>query len=223
MINFFLEFSDFLGIIGLVISILVLIFCDIKKVLVDKTLILYYYVLYLIIEASGNLLPRFLAQMKSNTWIYDNLPLFLCISLFFFFKSVHKTVYGQLFNKFGLAIIVIFYLATWPKSIDLPPNTEYFLLYAIFVVINSITYLLQELYDIQMESLFNNGQFWFIVSLLFYASTCTLLWMFYKEIYTKYPTNFNLEYLWSICHDSILFISCIFFSSAIYLKTRQSR
>lgn len=205
------------------ITILTLIFYDAQKGLKKKKFILFYYVLYFSLDSIGNFLPRIVKSVKTNTWIYDNIPLFLCISLFFFFKSVHTTRYGHLLNKFSLGIIGVYYLVTWPNSIDLPPNTEYFLLYAIFIVINSVTYLLQELYDIQVDSLFSKSNFWFITSLLFYSSSSSILWMFYKEIYTKYPTNFNLEYLWSICHNSILFISCIFFSLMIYLRTRQSR
>jgi hypothetical protein len=46
--------------------------------------------------------------------------------------------------------------------------------------------------------------------------------VFFKDIYTNYPTFFNKNYLWS-CHNIILFISCVGYSSAIYLKTRKPR
>jgi hypothetical protein len=217
-----LSFLQYADLFGLVIAILVLIKCNHVSRLKNKPLFLLYYGVFFLLSLIASLIPD-LIKFKSNNWIYDNIPLILCLVLYLFFNSIFTSNLGKKICLVSIGFVILYYFFTWGKAIDRYPNTEFYLIYALFIVVNSVTYLLQELTNIKEESVFNNVEFWFVTSLFFYVSSGTLFWMFFKDIYTRYPNSFNFEYLWAICHNSILFLSCIIFTSAIYLKTRPSR
>lgn len=219
--NFLFNFFLYADLLGLAIVVFVLIKYKDNTHLKNKPIFLLYYGFFLLFSLIASMIPDFI-KLKSNNWIYDNIPLILCLILFFFFNSIFKSNIETKICLISLGVVILYYFVNWRKSIDRHPNTEFYLIYALFIVVNSVAYLLQELTNIKEESVFNNLDFWFVTSLFFYVSSGTLFWMFFKDIYTRYPNRFNFEYLWAICHNSILFLSCIIFSSAIYLKTRRS-
>jgi hypothetical protein len=187
-----------------------------------------YFFSYFFLSLYGNLYPNFyywyapLYPIGSNNWIYDNIPLILSFILFKFFYKLSDSKVANRICKLSFLLLFIFYIFTWRNAINREPNFEYYLVYTIFIILNSVVYLLIQLYNLQSDSLFDKGEFWFISSIVFYSSSSSIFWVFYKDIYINYPTFFNKNYLWS-CHNIILFISCIIYSSAIYLKTRQPR
>jgi len=212
--------AEYADIAGLAIILAVLIFSRDRKMLENKPYFLIYFGVFFATSLFASLIPD-IFKFKSNNWIYDNIPILLCIILFFYFKKIFTTAGSKKITIVAFSLLLLFYTVNWNKSIDLYPNLEFYLIFAMFVIINSVLYFLQELMNIEV-SVFSKGDFWFITSVLFYASSSTLFWMFFKEIYSKYPTHFNNEYLWPVCYNTILFTSCIIFTSAIFLKTRQS-
>ena len=217
--NIFLLFFEYADVMGMAIVLLVLLSRRDSIILENKHFFLIYYGIFFISSLFASLIPDVI-RFKSNNWIYDNIPLFLCAVLFF--KKIFKSAFSKKLNGIIFSLFILFYIFNWNKAVDRLPNSEFYLIYALFIIINSILYFIQELMKIDIP-VFEKGDFWFISSVLFYSSSGTLFWMFYKEIYSKYPNQFNLEYLWPVCYNSIQFISCIIFASAIYLKTRQSR
>jgi hypothetical protein len=219
--NILLLFFEYADVIGMAIVLLVLLLCRDAKILENKHFFLKYFLIFFILSLFASLIPDVI-QFKSNNWVYDNIPLFLCLVLFVYFKKILKSPFSKKLNSIIFSLFMLFYIFNWYKAVDKLPNSEFYLIYAMFILINSVLYFIQELINIDVP-IFEKGDFWFITSVLFYSSSSTLFWMFYKEIYSKYPNQFNLEYLWPVCYNSIQFISCIIFASAIYLKTRQSR
>ena len=216
-----LLFFEYADVIGLAIVLLVLLFRRDSTILENKHFFLIYFCIFFISSLFASLIPDVI-KFKSNNWIYDNIPFFLCVVLFFYFKKIFKSAFSKKLSGIIFSLFILFYIFNWNKAVDRLPNSEFYLIYALFIIINSVLYFIQELIKIDVP-IFEKGDFWFITSVLFYSSSGTLFWMFYKEIYSKYPNQFNLEYLWPVCYNSIQFISCIIFASAIYLKTRQSR
>jgi hypothetical protein len=219
--NILLLFFEYADVIGMAIVLLVLLLGGDAKILENKQFFLKYFLVFFIFSLFASLIPDVI-QFKSNNWVYDNIPLFLCLILFFYFKKILISPASKILNNIIFSLFILFYIFNWYKAVDRLPNSEFYLIYAMFILINSVLYFIQELINIDVP-IFEKGDFWFITSVLFYSSSSTLFWMFYKEIYSKYPNQFNLEYLWPVCYNSIQFISCIIFASAIYLKTRQSR
>ena len=226
MLDFFYYIVYFFDNIGLALCIFSLLkpnnnFITFRK----KKIVIIYYCAYFSLSLIGNLYPYLLSKFAlpdSNNWIYDNIPIILSIILFFFFNSLTNSKKANRITQISFCLLILYYVANWKLSIDKDPNTEFYLVFTIFSIINSLVYLIDNLAHVQTDSIFDKGEFWFISSLLFYSGGCTLFWTFYKEMYSKYPTQFNLVYLWITCHNTILFISCIIFSLAIYLKTRPS-
>jgi hypothetical protein len=219
--NILLLFFEYADVIGMAIVLLVLLLGGDAKILENKQFFLKYFLVFFIFSLFASLIPDVI-QFKSNNWVYDNIPLFLCLILFFYFKKILISPASKILNNIIFSLFILFYIFNWYKAVDRLPNSEFYLIYAMFILINSVLYFIQELINIDVP-IFEKGDFWFITSVLFYSSSSTLFWMFYKEIYSKYPNQFNLEYLWPVCYNSIQFISCIIFASAIYLKTRQPR
>ena len=229
MLDFLLNFSFFADTIGLALAFLITFLLRNNNFIAEKkNIILLYFFSYLLLSLYGNLYPNFyywfrpFYPVNSNNWLYDNIPLILSFILFNFFYKLSESKTANLICKFSFLLVLTFYIVTWRNAINRDPNLEYYLVFTIFIILNSVVYLLVQLNNLQSDSLFDKGEFWFISSIVFYSSSCSLFWVFFKDIYTNYPTFFNMNYLWS-CHNVILFISCVIYSSAIYLKTRQPR
>ena len=222
----FLNFSDT---IGSAIAILFTILFGNKKNVLQKKITLLYFVIYSILSLYGNLYDKFyywykpLYPVDSNNWLYDNIPFIQSAILFIFFYDLNKSKTANRISIISFILVIAFYGYNWRNAINREQNLEFYLVFTIFVILNSIIYLLFHLNEISSESLFNKGEFWFVTSIVFYCSSCSIFWVFYKDLYTKYPTSFNLNYLQDACQKTIFLISCIFYSLAIYLKTRQSR
>ena len=229
MTNFFITFSAFSDTLGLFVALLAtVLFKSQQFTIKNRKIIFIYFFAYCILSLYGNIYPfvfywfRPLYFSNSNNWLYDNIPLILTVILYVFFYSLSTSKTGKILCKLSFLLLVVFYLLTWKNAFNKEQNLEYYLIYTIFVILNSLMFLIAQVNEINTVSLFDKGEFWFISSIVFYTSSCSIFWVFYKDIYTLYPTMFNLDYLW-FCHNIILFISCLFYSLAIYLKTRPSR
>jgi len=229
LLDFLLNFSFFADTIGLAIAFLITFLLRNNNFIAERrNIILLYFFSYLLLSLYGNLYPNFyywylpFYPVNSNNWLYDNIPLILSFISFIFFYKLSDSKTANLICKFSFLLVLTFYIVTWRNAINRDPNLEYYLVFTIFIILNSVVYLLVQLNNLQSDSLFDKGTFWFISAIVFYSSSCSLFLVFFKDIYTNYPTFFNKNYLWS-CHNVILFISCVIYSSAIYLKTRQSR
>ena len=226
MLNLLLNFSFFADTIGLAIAFLITFLLRTDNFVRErKNIVLLYFFSYFFLSLYGNLYPNFyywyrpFYPVNSNNWLYDNIPLVLSIILFVFYYKLSDSKTAKLICKFSFLSVLMFYIFTWRNAINRDPNLEYYLVYTIFIILNSVIYLRDQLNNLRSDSLFAKGEFWFITSIVFYSSSCSLFWVFFKDIYTNYPTFFNKNYLWS-CHNIILFISCIIYSSGIYFKTR---
>ena len=104
-----------------------------------------------------------------NNWVYDLIPLSLIIPLYFFFRQLPNSKIGKQVSMLYLILFLLYYIITWQTAIDIPLNTEYYLYFAIFILINAAGYLLQELKLMREGFVFNRVEFWMVASLLFYA------------------------------------------------------
>jgi len=156
-----------------------------------------------------------------NNWVYDLIPLSLIIPLYFFFRQLPNSKIGRQISVLYFFLFLIYYAITWQTAIDIPLNTEYYLYFAILILINAAGYLLEELKLMGDGFVFNRVEFWMVASLLFYACVCTLLWSFFKYLIDKGPEEFlHYAYIWSLCHNLTLFVSCVSFSWVLYRKFR---
>jgi hypothetical protein len=229
LLDLVLNFSFYADSIGLAIAFLITFLLKTNNFIAErKNIILLYFFSYFLLSLYGNLYPNFyywyrpLYPVNSNNWVYDNIPVILTVVLFNFYRKLSESKTANRICNLSFLLVLLFYVFTWRNAINRDPNLEYYLVYTIFIILNSVIYLHDQLNNLRSDSLFVKGEFWFITSIIFYSSSCSLFWVFFKDIYTNYPTFFNNNYLWS-CHNIILFISCVGYSCAIYLKTRQPR
>lgn len=150
-----------------------------------------------------------------NNWIYDLVPLLLSIPLYFFYRSQALTLLSKRINLIAFLAILIVYAITWRRAIDIPFNAEYYLVFALFIMINSVIYLFQELNHMTGIETHKKIEFWFIATLFFYASVCSLLWSAFSYL-SSLPVAQTKTIIpglvWSYCHNTILFIQSLVFS-----------
>lgn len=204
--------------VGLAIPLLVFAIMGKKIKMPGKRAILLYYILFFILTMFASYLNY---KELYNNWVYDTIPLFLSIPLYFFFRELPNSTFGKRLSLLSLLLFILYYVFTWQTAIDLPLNTEYYLYFAIFILINVAGYLLEELKLMREGLLFNRIEFWMVASLLFYACVCALMWSFFAYLTSHEPEDFlHYGYIWSICHNLTLFISCTVFSLVLYRKFR---
>ncbi|MCX6264249.1 MAG: hypothetical protein NTZ47_06845 [Bacteroidetes bacterium] len=214
----FNKILNYIDCIGLAIPLCLLIIYNRRVFFPGKKAVIIYYSIFFGVTVWASFLS---AKGLYNNWVYDTLPLFLSYPLFFFFRSIPQSVVGARLSLAGLLLLNLIYLLSWESAIDIPLNTEYYLYLAIFILFNAAGYLLQELRLMREGTVFGRTEFWFVATLFFYSSVCTLLWSLFKYVSTRPPIKgavFEVGNLWGICHNSTLFFSCFIFSTVIYLR-----
>lgn len=204
--------------VGLLIPLLVFIFLGKKVVMPGKISVIVYYAIFFV----GTLLASYLSYNSLyNNWVYDLIPLTLSIPLYIFFHALPNSKIGTRVSTLYFLLFLIYYLITWQTAVDIPLNAEYYLYFAIFILINAAGYLLQELKLMRAGFIFSRIEFWMVASLLFYACVCALMWSFFAYLIDNGPEAFlHYGYIWSLCHNLTLFISCASFSWVLYRKFR---
>ena len=158
-----------------------------------------------------------------NNYIYDFLPLILSALLCFYFCKLFQTQILSLISLGILFLIGVVYFISWKQVVDIDLNTEYYLIFAIFILINTILYLVQEINQNNIFNIYDTPQFWFIVSLTFYALASAIVWGSFEYVKSKpyIIGDLNIKYFWVVTHNPILFVSCLVFSIYLIHKGRK--
>jgi len=204
--------------VGLSIPLFVFVLLGQKVSMPGKVSVIAYFAIFFVATMMASYLSY---NDMYNNWVYDLIPLSLIIPLYYFFRQLPNSRIGKQISLLYFCLFLVYYGLTWRTAIDIPLNTEYYLYFAIFILINAAGYLLEELKLMGDGFVFNRVEFWMVASLLFYACVCTLLWSFFKYLIDKGPEEFlHYAYIWSLCHNLTLFVSCVSFSWVLYRKFR---
>jgi len=204
--------------VGLSIPLFVFVLLGQKVSMPGKVSVIAYFAIFFVATMMASYLSY---NDMYNNWVYDLIPLSLIIPLYYFFRQLPNSRSGKQISLLYFCLFLVYYGLTWRTAIDIPLNTEYYLYFAIFILINAAGYLLEELKLMGDGFVFNRVEFWMVASLLFYAFVCTLLWSFFKYLIDKGPEEFlHYAYIWSLCHNLTLFVSCVSFSWVLYRKFR---
>jgi ABC-type transport system involved in cytochrome c biogenesis permease component len=135
-----LIFETILGYIdcvGLSIPLFVFVFLGRKVSMPGKEFVIAYFAIFFV----GTLLASYLSYNEMyNNWVYDLIPLSLIIPLYFFFRQLPNSKIGKQISVLYLCLFLFYYVITWQTAIDIPLNTEYYLYFAIFILINAAGY-----------------------------------------------------------------------------------
>lgn len=218
LIDFFLIYSDT---IGLLIVTIVLSIRYKKIVGFSKKWIFLFYLLFLLLTFFTTVLIFF---KKNNTWLYNLIPLLITLPLYFFFYEVHFSKNLKWFNK----VFVLFYLVSaifsWKGIFQLNLNPFFYLLFSLYILINSVGFLYEEMITMRSQNVFYKIEFWFISCLFFYAIICVIVWSLFSYLENnqiaqeKFMHPFNL---WIYCHNSVLFLQSFVFSIATFKITAR--
>jgi hypothetical protein len=221
IINSF-DFVYYIDCIGVTIPLLVFLFFWKKISFVGKNLVVGFYFIFWVGTLAASI-PDSIYELKDNTWIYDLIPFFISFPLFFFYKKVIKSRFASRVNIISGIILLFFYLITFKNIFNGKLNVEYYLLFALFILINSVFYLYQELNQLQEIIVYKRIEFWFIASLFFYAGVCSLVWSFFYYVGTlPYEENtWRTGIMWPICHNTALFIQSLVFSLGMLWNVKK--
>lgn len=213
--EYFLGYADC---IGLFMPLLVFVLLGKKIQMPGKQAAVIFYCIFFVLTMLASYLSY---NDLYNNWVYDTIPLLLSIPIYFFFREIPNSIIGKKLNLLCLLLFLFYYVFTWETAIDIPLNTEYYLYFAMYILICAAGYLLQELKLMREGFMFARIEFWMVASLLFYACVCTLMWSFFAYLISNGPEAFlHYAYIWSLCHNLTLFIACSVFSWVLYRKFR---
>lgn len=216
MIWRFFHYADSLG---LVMSLIILLFFNRATEFLGKKSVKYYYIIFFLLTVFATVLSDLDIY---NNWVYDTIPLFLSVPLFFFFRAIFKNQSSRNTSVVSMAIFCIVYLVTYKTAINLYLNTEYYLCFAVFILINSACYFLEQFSFMNEGSVIKRVEFWFVVSLMFYAFVGNMIWATFTYLIENGKLNKNLIMgLWPVLHNSTLLISCLIFTVAYYWRGNQ--
>jgi len=204
--------------IGLLTPLLVFLFLRKRIQMAGKHAAVLYFAIFFVLTILASYLSY---NDLYNNWVYDTIPLFLIVPIYFFFSQIPNSNLGKKLNLFFLFLFILYYFFTWKIAIDIPLNTEYYLYFAIYILICTAGYLLQELKLMRDGLILSRIEFWMVASLLFYACVCALMWSFFGYLISAGSEDFlHYAYIWSLCHNLTLFISCSVFSWVLFRKFR---
>ena len=115
--NILLLFFEYADVIGMAIVLLVLLLRRDSTILENKYFFLIYYGIFFISSLFASLIPDII-KLKSNNWIYDNIPLFLCLVLFFYFQKIFKSAFSKKLNGIIFSLFIVFYIFNSGRSIS---------------------------------------------------------------------------------------------------------
>ena len=208
----FSNFSIYADIIGLTIVFLSLSISFKKIQSPCKNSIFVFYFIFFCLTA---LTTAFNFSGLKNNWIYNALPVLLMLPLYFFFQKLHETVFLKVFNKIYVAIYFLAAIIFWKNTFQLYLNPFFYLLFSFYILINSVGYLNEEMTFMRSENVFSKIEFWFITCLFFYAIICVIVWSLFSYLENNVSAQKQLldpYYLWTYCHNSVLFIQSFVFS-----------
>jgi hypothetical protein len=226
MISLFRSIHNYLyyfDCIGLSIPLIVFAFFGRQISFSGKKFVVGYYLIYWCTTILATIVSDF-DFLTTNNWIYDLTPLLLIIPLYLFFNQLHDSSLPKRVNKVMAVLVIISYLITYKNILNGEFNPEYYLLFASFILINSVFYLIGEIIQLKDIFAFKKTEFWFIASLFFYASVCSLLWTFFKylELLPKSNDSWQFGSIWPFAHNTTLFIQSFVFSiSMLWNRRRQ--
>ena len=206
------EFSIYADIIGLTIVFICLSMRYKKITSPFKNSMFVFYGIFFCLTA---LTTAFNIAGLKNNWIYDALPVLLMLPLYFFFQKLHETAFLKNFNKIYAAIYFLAAIFFWKNIIQLYLNPFFYLLFSFYILINSVGYLNEEMTSMRSENVFTKIEFWFITCLFFYAIICVIVWSLFSYLENNVSAQrqlLNPYYLWTYCHNSVLFIQSFVFS-----------
>lgn len=225
MISFFRHIHNYLyyfDCIGLSIPLIIFIFFGSQISFSGKKYVVGYYLIYWSTTISATIVSD-LDLLKTNAWIYDLTPSLLIIPLYLFFNQLHDALIPKRINKVMAVLVIISFLITYKNILDEEFNPEYYLLFASFILINSVFYLIGEIIQLKDIFVFQKTEFWFIASLFFYASVCSLLWTFFKylEFLPRSNDSWQFGSIWPFTHNTTLFIQSFVFSISMLWNRRR--
>lgn len=197
--------------IGLLLLLLTFIFLGKQIDFPTKNMVILFYSIYFILFILAGILNR----LHINNFIFYNvMPIFLIVPLHFFFNANLGSVFWKrLLNSIAL-LFLFYYLLRWSKISD-TLHLLYNFIFAIYILIGSFTYLIEELNVNKNRSSKFSIEFWFIVCLFFYASNSMLFWSLYDWLFITLNNKSYVSMFWVILPNSTLFIHCIIFSIAL--------
>lgn len=207
---------NFLDLIGLSITLITFFLIGKRISFSGKKLVIFFYTLFFLLT----LISTFSSYLKfpslffSNLILYNLTPIFLLAPLFFFFR-IHIISVSKKRLSFFVFLAIIFYYAVTLKKISADLNLFYYLFFSFFVMVNSFSYLMDEVIYTKGDSAYSKIEFWFIGSLFFYASICLLVWSLYDWLLYSLQDPSDVSIIWSTLHNGTLFIHCIIFSTAL--------
>lgn len=219
-----IDYIFYIDCIGLTIPLIVFLFYWKKISFVGKNLVAIFYFIFWIGTITVSI-PDYIFVIQDNTWIYDLIPFLISIPLFFFFKKTVKSNVASQLNIISGFILLGYYLFTLKNIINGKLNVEYYLFFALFILINSVFFLYDELNQLQEIIVYKRIEFWFITTLFFYAGVCSLVWsfFFYVGSLPKEKVAWRFGIIWPICHNTLLFIQSFVFSlGMLWNRKRQS-
>jgi len=197
--------------LGLVLLLLIFVLLGKQIDFPTKNMVILFYSIYFVLcvfEAT-------FSQLSIKNLIFYNLiPIFLIVPLHFFFNANLGSVFWKrLVNFIGL-LLLIYYLIRGSKISD-TLHLPYNFFFAIYILIGSFTYLIEELNVNKNRSSKLSIEFWFIVCLFFYASNSILFWSLYDWLFITLNNKSYVSMFWVILPNSTIFIHCIVFSIAL--------
>jgi hypothetical protein len=220
MKNLIIYCCIYIDCVGLFLPLIIFWILGKKLSFPGKKNIAFYFFTYFVITSIAT---RIADLGYYNNYIYDVLPLVLSIILFSFFNRQFHTRHLSHVSFAILLMIVLVYILTWKNVVDIDLNAEYYLFFAIFILINATLYFFQEINRAHILSIYDTPQFWFIVSMTFYALASAIVWGSFEYVKSKPSVigDLNIKYFWVVTHNPILFVSCLVFSTYLILRGKK--
>lgn len=182
--------------------------------------------LFFIISTIGFLTTDYIDHLgDNNLLVYNIIPLFFVVNLYFFFRIIHINPVIRNINTLMLICLVVLYFYRKEYILEYKVfGSPYYIMFSIFTLVNCLGYYYQEFIAMGEIVMWRKLEFWFIASILFYASTSFVIWGFFKMLMDKGTAiglnKKELKYigdLWQL-HNVVFTISCLGFFGALIWK-----
>lgn len=184
---------------------------------------------YYLISFAGYLTADFIGdQGGNNLLLYNLLPIIFLGDLFFFFTSILDNSFFRKFNPGMILLMIIAYALSFEFTLH-PSSFRslYYIIFSIFVLANALGFYYREFTQMNEIAIWRKVEFWFVSSLLFYASISVVIWGFFKILMDKATrlgiSDLEMRYigdLWKL-HNVVFLISCLlFFFSLLWKRSK---
>jgi hypothetical protein len=220
-LTYIFNYFYYLDCIGLALPLIIIFFNKNRVSLAFKKSFSLFYLLYFL----ASLLATILYDVfdKSNTWVYNVIPILIIVPLYIFFRKVPQTPIGYAVSKIAFVCFIGVYIFTFPQLTKKFLSPTYYLLLAFYIMFNSVSYLIKEIVTMREGVILRKQEFWFVISIFYYASACVIVWSAFSYLERNNIPNIrvNPSVLWVICHNTVLFIQCLVFSIMLVLIPNQ--